>query len=76
MIPFAAALVVLVELHGPEGRRFFINPAEITSVREPSSRDRQHFAPGTHCNIVTTDGKFISTRETCDEVRAAVSRTP
>ena len=76
MIPLAAALVVLVELHGPEGQRFFVNPAEITSVREPVGKDKLHFAPGMRCIIVMTNGKFIPTRETCDEVRAAVARPP
>ena len=39
--------LALVELHGPTGQRIFVNPHEVTSVREPQARD--HFAKGTHC---------------------------
>jgi hypothetical protein len=74
MIDLAAALIALVELHGPDGQRYYVNPAEISSVREPVTRE--HFAAGTHCIIVTTNGRFLATREGCEEVRQAVSGTP
>jgi uncharacterized protein YlzI (FlbEa/FlbD family) len=66
--------IVLVELHGPDGQRYYVNPAEITSIREPIAKE--HFAHGTRCVIVMTSGKFISTREGCDEVRKMVSGDP
>ena len=71
------AAVTLIELHGAEGQRFLLNPAQITTIREPSAADlRQHFAPGAHCIVVTTSGKFLAVRESCDQVQAAVSKVP
>jgi uncharacterized protein YlzI (FlbEa/FlbD family) len=74
VIELVAALIVLVELHGPDGQRYYVNPAEITSVREPATKE--HFAAGTRCVIVMTSGKFLSTHEGCDEVRQAVAGPP
>lgn len=73
MGPLFAALLTLVELHGPNGQRYFINPAEITTIREPINSDLRHFGSGTHCVIFITNGKFLAVRETCDEVRARVT---
>lgn len=71
--PLIAAGVRLVELHGADGQRYLLNAAQITTIREPSAYDlRQHFAAHSSCIILTTDGKFIATRETCDEVREKV----
>lgn len=69
-----AAYIDLVPLHGPDGR-VYINPAEISTLREPSaiSRDTQHFPRGTHCVIVTTNGKYVPVQETCSQVHALAS---
>lgn len=64
----------LVELHGPAGQRVFINPPEITTVREPLRADLKHFSRGTHCIVVMADGKFVAVRETCDQVRQMVGK--
>lgn len=73
----AAKSITLIELHGPEGQRFYLNPAEISTIREPNKTDLvHHFAAGTRCIIVATNGKFLAVRETCDAVRAAVSPSP
>lgn len=68
----AAVFITLVELHGPNGQRYFVNPMFITSLREPITEDRKHFSPNTRCVIVTVNGKFLAVRETCDDVRALV----
>lgn len=68
------AAVTLVELHGANGQRYWVNPKFITTIREPVRADHKYFANGAHCIIVTTTGRFIAVRETCDEVRAAVTR--
>lgn len=68
-----AASVALIELHGPQGQRFFVNPAMITSIREPIGKDRQHFETGMRCVVMMTNGKFVPARETCDEVRDAIN---
>jgi hypothetical protein len=66
----AAAVLLatsLVELSGPGGQRIFVSPSQIISVRQP--RSDQHFAPGTRCLVGTTDGKYLTVVEPCDEVR-------
>lgn len=70
----AVACIKLIPLHGPDGQRYYVNPAFITTIREPINSDLRHLAPGAHCVIVMTNGKFVPVAESCDEVRAAVSR--
>lgn len=63
----------LLEVHGPDGQVAFINAHEIATLREPVTFDlRRHFAKGTRCIVLTTDGKFLSVTETCGEIRAAL----
>lgn len=77
VLAFLAGFIELVELHGADGQRVFINPTEITSIREPIKGDLQrHFTAGSHCVVVMTDGKFIATREDCDTVRDKVGLKP
>jgi len=56
--------LVLVEFHGPSGQRLEINPAEVSSLREPIDI-RGHLAPGTHCVIVMGNGGLIAVAEDC-----------
>lgn len=60
-------------LHGSDGQQFFVNPAQITSMREPVGTDLRHFPPRTHCVIVTTSGKFIPVQESCSQVRDIIA---
>lgn len=60
--------VALIELHGPQGQRFLLNPIEITWVREPLASDLKRFTPGVRCLVITVDGKITAVRETCAEV--------
>ena len=70
-----AAAIDLVELHGPQGQRLLLNPVQITAIREPHDRDlKQHFTTGTHCVIVMTSGKFVSSNESCQEVLTILTR--
>jgi hypothetical protein len=63
------AAIALIELHGPAGQRIFVNPSEVTSIREPHGIDQGHWAKGTRCLVVMADGKFLTVTEACDEVR-------
>lgn len=68
------ATIELVALHGADGQSVWVNVAEITSIRSPLSSDLdQHFARGVHCVVVTSNGKFVATRESCDEVRGLIN---
>ena len=72
----AIAFVALVGLHTPNGHVFEINPAEISSAREP--RDvggGQHWANGTHCVLIMTNGRFNAVAETCVEVESMIEKT-
>lgn len=62
-------------MHGPDGQVAFINTHEIASIRLPSAADLgRHFAKGTRCVLLTTDGKFLAVVETCGEIRALLAR--
>lgn len=74
ILPTAAA-VELIELHGPEGQRAYVNTLSIASLREPSDTDlRTHFARGTHCVVVLMSGRFMAVAESCNEVRTLMVR--
>ena len=74
ILPTAAA-VELIELHGPEGQRAFVNTHSVSSLREPTDADlRTHFARGTRCVVVLMSGRFMAVRESCDEIRALMAR--
>jgi uncharacterized protein YlzI (FlbEa/FlbD family) len=64
--------VALVELHGPHGQTIYVNPAEITSIREPRSVHLRHFVPGTQCVITVSNGSLIAVNDPCAEVRNRV----
>lgn len=63
-------VLVLVTLIGPNGQEIQVNPAEVTSLRAPNEPGLAHFAPGTKCVLVMTDGKFIALSEACAAVSA------
>lgn len=62
---------ILIQLHAPDGREIDVSADEITAVhcKIPGVENR-NFADGVNAIISTTDGKNISVRETCTEVRA------
>lgn len=70
-----AAMISLVPLHDGGGTKIYLNPAEISTLREPSAAavKAEHFPSGTHCLVVTTNGKVVPVQETCDQVQALVS---
>ena len=63
----AAALLALIELHGPGGHRIYVNPNEITSIREPQTKGG--FTKDARCLVYLTNRNFITVRETCEQVR-------
>jgi hypothetical protein len=71
MILLVAFALALVLLHGPAGHQIYVNPESVTTMTEalPGSKNK-HIVDTAKCLLNTTDGKFISVVETCDEVRA------
>ena len=68
-----SAAVLLVTLHAPGGQPVYVNPQSVSSVREPQTVNRAHFAPGTRCALLMTNGQVISIAEDCATVRDKLS---
>ena len=71
---FILSAIALIALHGPANQVIYINPQEITSVREPLVTG--HFARGTRCLVYLSNRNFITVTETCDEVKAKIQAIP
>lgn len=69
MIAVVVAQALLV-LTGPDNQVVEINPAAIVSMRVP--RHAEHFAPGTHCIVFTSDGKYTMVQEACSKIDDAL----
>ena len=51
-----------------DGRIVYVNPEQVISIAPP--KDNDVFTEGVRCVISLADGKFVSARESCDDVRA------
>ena len=66
--------VVLIMLHGPGGHQIMLNPQEVTSLTAAvPDQDNKLFVQDVNCKINTTDGKFVTVVETCEEVKWLIS---
>jgi hypothetical protein len=66
------AAVVLITLHAPNGDIITVNPDSITSMRDrapQNEQDEKLMVKGVECLINTSDGKYVSVLEHCDQVR-------
>lgn len=63
------ATLVLVLLHGPEDHDILVNPDMVTTMRAASGEDNRYLTKEARCMINTSDGKYVSVVETCEEVR-------
>ena len=59
--------ITLIELHGPAGQIIYVNPAEVSSVREPLATE--HFVRGSKCLVYLTNRNFITVTENCLTVK-------
>lgn len=64
----------LFMVYGLDGRMVYINPEQVVSIAPPKENDAL-FARGVRCIISLSDRKFVSTRESCDVLRARVAGT-
>ena len=67
MIP----MLVMIILHSATGVEIDINTSTITNMRSPEPGNK-NFTPDVKCLINMSDGKFVTVRETCEEVRRAM----
>ena len=59
---------LLVQIMGTDNQVVWVNPQQVISIREPRGINQGHWAHGTRCLILTTDGKFFTTVEPCEQV--------
>lgn len=69
MIGIVVALELL-KLTGLDGQVIEVSPSQIVSIRAP----RGGLHEQVHCLIHTTDGKFITVIESCEEVQQRLER--
>ena len=61
-------LLLMIILHSGSGVEMGVNPALITNMRNPEPNNPS-FTPNVKCLINMSDGKFVTVKETCEEVR-------
>jgi hypothetical protein len=64
MIP----MLVMVILHSGAGTPIDLNTEKITNMRSPEPGNK-NFSDTVKCQVNMVDGKFVTVRETCAEVR-------
>lgn len=68
-----AEVIVLILLHTPGGHEVEINPSQIVSLRAAEGGEKnQLFTGEVHCMVNTSDGKYITVAETCEQVHTLV----
>lgn len=66
-------VLILLMLHGPDGREIDVSVDEITSLHcKLPEVPNKLFAEGVNTIINLTDGKYVSVSEPCIEVRARI----
>ena len=64
----ALVVLLLILVHGPDGQEIELNVAEVSSLRQPRESTEGHVDKDVHCLIFMTNGKFVGTGESCEEV--------
>ena len=69
----AAVAVMLVTVHGPGDQKIEINPDQISSMRKALKKNEVYLHGETQCVLTMTNGKLISTTETCEQVEGKIT---
>jgi len=64
MIP----MLVMIVLHSGSGIALDLNPQTITNLRNPDPSIGA-FSPNVKCQVNMVDGKFVTVKETCEQVK-------
>jgi hypothetical protein len=64
-------IFLLIILHSATGVEIDLNEKLITNMRNPEP-GHKNFSKDVKCMINMSDGKFVSVRETCEEVRKLI----
>jgi hypothetical protein len=64
-------MIELLVIHTLDNREVIINTAQITQLQEARDAGDPHKRtdPDVRCIIALADGKFVSTTETCEDIR-------
>ena len=66
-------MLVMVILHSGSGTPIDLNADAITNMRNPEG-GKKLFSDSVRCQINLMDGKFVTVRETCAEVRKLMEK--
>ena len=66
-------IVAMVVLHSSTGVEINVNEKLITNMRNPEPGNK-NFSDSVKCQINMSDGKFVTVRETCEEVKRLIGR--
>jgi hypothetical protein len=76
VIRLAALMFGILLLHAGDGRDVAVNAALITSMRaapdDNTAPSSKAFTDKVRCMINTSDGKFVTVIETCEQVRGMI----
>jgi hypothetical protein len=67
-------MLVMIILHSATGVEMDVNTATITNMRNPEPSNPA-FTPHVKCLINMSDGKFVTVKETCEQVRKLMETT-
>ena len=67
-------MLVMIILHSGSGTPLDLNAETITNLRNPEPHNNA-FAKGVHCQVNMVDGKYVTVKETCAEVRRLMETT-
>lgn len=75
MIP-KVAIVLMLQVHAPDGTVIDINPDQIVSLRQAPEIRQGHYPIEAHCLIHLADGKSLAVKEECEYIRQILGRDP
>jgi hypothetical protein len=61
-------MLVMIILHSGSGVEIDLNTDAITNLRNPEPANKA-FSPNVKCQVNMSDGKFVTVKETCEQVR-------
>jgi len=64
---------VILILHSATGVEIIVNDQLITNMRNPEP-GKKLFNDSVKCQINMSDGKFVTVKETCEEVKKLIGR--
>lgn len=69
----ALLVAAFIEVQAPGGQMIWLNREAIVSLRHPRGVPQGHWSADVRCLVLTLDGKYLTTVETCARVRQKLS---